>query len=74
MNVTIQLKPGELNLKLLKKIQKMFKNEPLTISVDQMDETEYLLNSPKNKEFLLQAIQDINSGKGIDVDIDKYAQ
>lgn len=72
MNVTIQLKPGELNGKILKKIQRIFKDDPIRIEVAQLNETEYLLVSEKNKKLLFEAIEQLNRGEKISVDLDQY--
>jgi antitoxin YefM len=34
-----------------------------------MDETTYLLSSPANREALLEAIADLNAGKGVERDL-----
>ena len=36
---------------------------------ESMDETTYLLSSPKNKERLLQSIKDLEEGKGLERDL-----
>ncbi|NET69806.1 MAG: hypothetical protein F6K62_01765 [Sphaerospermopsis sp. SIO1G2] len=46
------------------------------VLVDQVfeDETTYLLNSKANKEHLLKAIENVEKGNLIDVDLDEYAK
>jgi len=65
MNATYQLNAEELNFDFLKSIQKTFKGRYIEISVKDLNETEYLLRSPKNKEILLQRILNVDEGKNL---------
>jgi hypothetical protein len=60
MNATYQISSEELNLDFFKSIQKTFKGRFIEISVKDLNETEYLLRSPKNKEILLQRISNVD--------------
>ena len=65
MTATYQVKPHELTLEFLKGIQRHFKNSPLKIIVEEMDETEYLFNSEANAKYLQESLNEFKQGKGI---------
>jgi hypothetical protein len=65
MNATYQLNPEELNLDFFKSIKKTFEGRYIEISVKALNETEYLLGSPKNKEILLKRIMNVKEGKNL---------
>jgi antitoxin YefM len=65
MTATYQIKPHELTLEFLKGIQRHFKDSPLKIIVEEMDETEYLFNSEANAKHLQESLHEFKQGQGI---------
>jgi antitoxin YefM len=65
MLTTYRLRAEELTDELVKKIRDSFKDKEIEITVQEVDETEYLLSSSINKERLLEAIRDVDAGKSI---------
>ena len=53
----------ELNLSFIKNLKKQFQNAKVDIVIKQMDETDYLNSSKKNKEYLEEAIKEVNDSK-----------
>jgi antitoxin YefM len=53
----------------LKAIKMLFKNREIEIAIydaeTEEDTTEYLMRSPKNRERLLKAIEDVEKGKNL---------
>ena len=43
----------------------MFNEGEIHITVENFDETEYLMRSPKNHEFLLRSIENVKKGENI---------
>ena len=66
MQSTFTLRKDELNIDFLKGLKKMFSGKTLNITVsdnkDEIDETEYLLSNPVNKQMLLDGIAAIEKG------------
>lgn len=71
MQATFTLRKDELTGDFWKKLKSLFRGEVLSITVEDnpggapepaMDETEYLLSSPANKQFLLEGIKEIEKG------------
>jgi len=65
MHTTYQINANEIDQGLLESIKAVFKDKEIEITVTEIDETEYLLRSPANRESLLRAINDIESDKNI---------
>ena len=76
MKHTISLELDELNLTLIEQLKEFFKNsrqKHITIIVDdELDETDYLLQSPANRERLLRSLENARSGNFTSLDLDKY--
>ena len=53
----------ELTIEFLEMIKKQFANAKIDIVIREMDETDYLNKSPKNKELLEKAIKEVEEGK-----------
>ncbi len=78
MLATYQLSIDELDDSFVKSLKALHKNREVTIIIRDnerdhgyADETEYLLSSEANREFLLEAIERIkNGGELISVDMD----
>lgn len=67
MHATYQINAEELNLDIFKSIKETFKGRYIEIPIMDLDATEYLLRSPKNKEILLQRIVNVDEGKNLKV-------
>ena len=67
MQLVYHLEESDLNINFLKSLKSLFKNQKLTIVVDnsQQDETEYLLDNPVNSKRLLQSISNIENGENL---------
>lgn len=67
MHITFTLRKDELNMDFIKGLKKMFSGKTLNITVsdnkDEIDETEYLLSNPVNKQMLLDGIAAIDRGE-----------
>lgn len=71
MTTTFHVEASELDSSFLKKIQSLFEDKKLIITVEEeMDTTEYLLSSETNGERLKQSIQEAKDGKLISVSIE----
>lgn len=65
MNTIYQINANDLNDALIESIKTLFKDKEIEITVTERDETEYLLRSPANREFLLQAKERVDAGIGL---------
>ena len=65
MYSTYRLNANELNNNFLDGLKEMFKDKNIEIIVTEYDETEYLLGNDANKKRLLEAIDNVNSGKNL---------
>lgn len=63
MNSILRLKSEEFNENLIKTVKRLFHNKEIEISIYEVDETDYLLKSPANKNRLLEAIKHVDSKK-----------
>lgn len=52
----------ELDEHFLASLKAAFKNKQIEIAVGEVDETEYLLRSPANREHLLRSVAEIEAG------------
>lgn len=55
----------ELDEDFLASLRAAFKNKQIEIAVGEVDETEYLLRSPANREHLLRSIAEIEAGRNL---------
>ena len=51
----------ELDYSLIDKLKVIFQNKRIELIVSESDDTNYLLNSPKNKDILLNSIKNIEN-------------
>ena len=71
MQTVFHVYSEELDSEFLTSLKALFKNKKLTITVqenmaeDEDDETAYLLRSPANRDRLMRAIANVNSGKNL---------
>jgi hypothetical protein len=75
MTTTYHLNVNELSIELLNSIKLAFKDKTIDIVVSEaVDETEYLLASPTNKAYLMQAAKDLEEGKGITFSVNELQE
>jgi antitoxin YefM len=55
----------ELDNQFLESLKAAFRDKQVEISVSEVNETEYLLRSPANRERLLKAVEDVEHGRNI---------
>jgi antitoxin YefM len=65
MQVIYRLKASELNEQFIESLKLTFGEEEIEITVSPIDETDYLLRSPANKQKLLNAIENVKQGKNL---------
>ena len=71
MTTTFHIEASELNNIFLDKIQSLFQDKKLVITVEEeMDETEYLLSSEENKKHLQKSIEQLRNGQTIQVSLE----
>ncbi len=72
MVITYRLNANELSMDLINSIRLAFKDKDIVVNVSEtIDETEYLLASPANKENLLKSIMQLGQGKGVTMTIEE---
>ena len=59
MYAIYKLKAEELDGQFLETLKTAFRNKDIEVTVSDIDETEYLLRSPSNREHLLKAVADV---------------
>ena len=73
MTATYSISREELNVDFIEAIKRTFKTEKVFIQIDEvMDETEYLLSTPANKDFLEKSILQVKNGEVLKLDIEDY--
>lgn len=72
MKATYQLSLEDLKPGFLRQLKRKHQTGQVTLTVEEQDETEFLLRSPKNEERLMTAIKNVEQGKVVEVDIDAY--
>ena len=65
MHTIYQVNANEIDQGLLASIKAAFKDKEIEITVTELDETEYLLRSPANRDSLIRAVKDIEEGRNI---------
>ena len=65
MNTIYQVNANEIDQGLLASIKAALKDKEIEITVNEFDETEYLLRSPANRDSLIRAVKDIEEGRNI---------
>ena len=75
MTATYTLPAEELTIDILQSIKEAFKGKTVDIVVSEsMDETEYLLCSPANRESLMESMKQIEEGKTISFTIEELKE
>jgi antitoxin YefM len=65
MQTIFQINADELDQDFINGIKALFKNKDIEIAVYERDETEYLLRSPANHEYLSRVTEDIEANRNI---------
>lgn len=65
MFATYTLSKDELNEVFLHNLKNFGNSDKLMISVEDYDETEYLMKSTANRDFLLRGIKNVEEGKNL---------
>ncbi len=65
MQTIYQINADELDENFLDSVKAQFKHKEIEIVVFERDETEYLMRSPANRNYLLRAIKDIEENRNI---------
>lgn len=72
MYTEFHINANSLDINFLNKVKELFKSKTISITIEEeQDETEYLLQSPANKEILLKSIEQANNGELIKVALGK---
>lgn len=73
MTATYSISRKELNADFIEAIKKTFKTERVIIQIEEViDETDYLLSTLANTDFIEKSIQQVKNGEVTKLDIDKY--
>jgi antitoxin YefM len=65
MYTTYQLNSNDLTPEFIDILKATYKDKDIEIAVYNIDATEYLLHSPKNRDVLLERIEDIKNNQNI---------
>jgi antitoxin YefM len=65
MQTIYQVNADDLDQSLLESIKVQFKHKKIEIFVSEIDETEYLMRSTANRDYLLRVIQDVESNQNM---------
>jgi antitoxin YefM len=60
MSIRYRLKASEIDQAFLDELKAKYGDKEIEITVDEIDETDYLLKSDANRERLLNAIESVN--------------
>ncbi|EIC29209.1 MULTISPECIES: hypothetical protein [Methylomicrobium] len=76
MYTLYKINSDDLNENFIAAIKAQFPHQTIEIAISEVtqvaqDETAYLLSNPENKERLLAAIEQIESNRLIDIDLEK---
>jgi hypothetical protein len=74
MTATYQLSVEELSAEFFRKLKKFHPNASITLTVDNLDETDFLLKNPKNREILMQSLAQAEAGNLIKVNLENLNQ
>ncbi len=65
MYTVYRTKAADLDEQFLAGLKAAFQGKEIEIAVSEVDETEYLLRSPANRDRLLRAVEEIDSGQNL---------
>ncbi len=73
MQTTYQIEADELDEKFVESVKALFKHKKIEITVNELDETDYLLGSSANREHLLESVDDVEAERNLVVpDQDRF--
>jgi hypothetical protein len=74
IRANIRVKLSELDISLVEKLKSIFDNSNIVeINIsDEVDETEYLLSTPANRESLFRSLEEANRKQFISKTIDEF--
>lgn len=73
MQTTYQIEADELDEKFVESVKALFKHKKIEITVNELDESDYLLSSPANREHLLESVDDVEAERNLVVpDQDRF--
>jgi antitoxin YefM len=67
MYANYQLNEKDMDISFLNAIKDTFKGKEIEISIAEIDETEYLLRSPQNRDILMERIKDVSDNKNLQI-------
>ncbi len=65
MQTIYQMNADELNESVLESIKSLFKNKEIEIIVSERDETDYLMRSPANRDYLLRVVKEVEENRNL---------
>ena len=65
MSVTYHLKASEIDQKFIEDIKTKYGNKEISITIEEMNETDYLFQSEANKKRLLNAVESVKQGSNL---------
>ncbi len=65
MSVIYRLKASEIDQNFIEELKAKYGDKEIEITIDEVDETYYLLQSEANRERLLNAIESVNQGDNL---------
>ncbi len=67
MYANYQLNEKDMDIRFFNAIKDTFKGKQIEISIAEIDETEYLLRSPQNRDILMRRIKDVSENKNLHI-------
>jgi antitoxin YefM len=65
LNATYRLRADELDANFLEGLKKLFQAKEIEIVVSDLDDTEYLLGTPANRDHLLAAVASVEANRNL---------
>ncbi|WP_037302440.1 hypothetical protein [Runella limosa] len=75
MTTTIELRAEELDYQFFKGLKSMYKNRKIRLTIDsEMDETDYLLSTPANRNALEKSLEEARKGEKIVIELGELSK
>ena len=75
MTTTIELRAEELDYQFFKGLKSMYKNRKIRLTIDsEMDETDYLLSTPANRNALEKSLEEARNGEKIVIELGELSK